>query len=504
MQYKKSEKNAKQIADELGVDYILEGTIQREAPSDSNSPVRIRPQFIKASNDMLLWAEVYNGDMSEIFRLQSDVAERVAQALDITLLEPERRALASRPTENMEAYDYYLRGNEYFHRSLDESDFRIAVQMYEKAVELDPMFALAHAQLSRAHVYMYFMFHDHIEERLAMAKDALDKALELAPDLPEVRLALGHYHYHGNLDYDLALEQFAIARKRQPNSSELMTFTGYVQRRQGKFEKAVVTLKEASELDPRSARLAYSLGSTSMLLRKYSEAERYYERAISLAPDWPRPYAYKMQLYFLAEGSTKKARTVLNRALENIGTKEDVFIIFHWVLLEIFDGNYQKALDTLSVGSSEAFETQFYFIPKAQLYGQINGLMGDRQAEQAYYESARKILESKIKQQPEDARFHSALGIAYAGLGRKQDAIREGQLAVELLPVTKEAWKGLYRIADLARVYVMVGEYDLAIEQLEYLLSIPGELSIPLLRLDPAWNPLRDHPRFKKLIEQGK
>jgi tetratricopeptide (TPR) repeat protein len=241
-----------------------------------------------------------------------------------------------------------------------------------------------------------------------------------------------------------------------------------------------------------------------MLLRKYSEAERCYERAISLAPDWPRPYAYKMQLYFLAEGSTKKARTVLNRALENIGTKEDVFIIFHWVLLEIFDGNYQKALDTLSVGSSEAFETQFYFIPKAQLYGQINGLMGDRQAEQAYYESARKILESKIKQQPEDARFHSALGIAYAGLGRKQDAIREGQLAVELLPVTKEAWKGLYRIADLARVYVMVGEYDLAIEQLEYLLSIPGELSIPLLRLDPAWNPLRDHPRFKKLIEQGK
>jgi serine/threonine-protein kinase len=283
-----------------------------------------------------------------------------------------------------------------------------------------------------------------------------------------------------------------------------MTFIGYVQRRQGKFEKAVVTLKEASELDPRSARLAFNIGETFMLLRKYSEAERYYERAISLAPDLLRPYAYKVQLYLLAEGSTKKARAVLNRALENIGAEEDDVILFHWVLLEIFEGNYQKALDTLSMGLSEAFETQFYFVPKAQLYGQINGLMGNRQLEQAYYESARSILETKIQEQPEDGRFHSSLGIAYAGLGRKEDALREGKLGVKLLPVTKEAWRGLYRVEALAKIYVMVGEFDAAIDQLEYLLSIPSEMSIPLLRLDPAWDPLRDHPRFKRLLEGGK
>jgi serine/threonine protein kinase/tetratricopeptide (TPR) repeat protein len=504
IQYKDREKSAQQIGKELSVNYILEGTVQRERPSDPTSSVRIIPQLIRTSDDTHVWAETYDNDLSEVFRVQSDLAERMAQALDITLLEPERRALASRPTENMEAYDYYLRGNEYFHRSLDKSDFSIAIRMYDKAVELDTRFALAYAQLSRAHLFMYWMHYDHSVERLALAKQAVDKALELAPDLPEAHLALGHYYYHGHLDYDRALEQFAIARKGQPNSSELMTFIGYVQRRQGKFEKAVVTLKEASKLDPRSARLYFHLGETFVLLRKYSEAERYYERAISLAPDWPRPYANKVQLYLLAEGSTKKARTVLNRALENIGSKEDDLIFFHRVLLEIFDGNYQRALDTLSMGFSEAFETQFYFVPKAQLYGQINGLMGNRQLGQTYYESALNKLESKIQEQPEDGRLHSALGIAYAGLGRKEDALREGEVGVKLLPVTKEAWRGAYRVEDLARIYAMVGEYDLAIEQLEYLLGIPSEISIPLLRLDPAWNPLRNHPRFKKLLETGK
>jgi tetratricopeptide (TPR) repeat protein len=216
------------------------------------------------------------------------------------------------------------------------------------------------------------------------------------------------------------------------------------------------------------------------------------------------PYEDKAWLYVLAEGSTEKARAVLNEALQNIGAKDEDLILFRWVLLEVFDGNYQKALDRLSRGSSEAFERQWYFVPKALLSGQIYGLMGNQQAEQAAYDSARNILDSKTQELPEDARFHSSLGIAYAGLGRKQDAIREGKLAVELLPVTKEAWKGLYRVEDLAKIYVMVGEYDLAIEQLKYLLSIPGELSIPLLRLDPVWAPLRDHPRFKKLLEGGK
>jgi len=508
IQYKNSNKTIQQIGQELGVEYVLEGTVRWERPSEGPSRVRVTPQLIRVSDDTHLWSDRYDAVLANIFQVQSDIAEQVAQAMDVRLLEPERQALRSRPTENIEAYEYYLRGNDYFHRGEAETNFRIAIRMYEKAVELDPTFALAYTRLSEGHAIMYWYYYDRSEERLAMAKEAVDKAFQLNPELPETHRALGFYYYWGHLDYDRALEQFAIARKSQPNDSVLLAGIGFVHRRQGKIEKAAVTLEKALQLDPRSAYIASNLGETFMLLRKYPEAERYFNRAISLSPDWPMPYAWtyacKAQLYLLWEGSTEKARAVVEQALQNIGSVEDPFLFFPCVLLEIFDGDYQKALDRLSSGTLEAFESQFYFVPKAQLYAQINELMGNQQLEQSYYESARSILESKIQEQPEDGRLHSALGIAYAGLGRKEDALREGKLGVELLPVTKEAWRGLYRVEALAKIYVMVGEFDEAIDQLEFLLSRPGWISIPLLRLDPAWDPLRDHPRFKKLIEAGK
>jgi len=380
MQYKGREKSSRLIGKELGVDYILEGTVQRERPSDPNSRVRIIPQLIRVSDDTHVWADTYDNDMSEVFRVQSDLAERVAQALDITLLEPERRALKVKPTANIEAYEYYLRGNEYSYRSVLENDKRIVIQMYEKAVELDPTFALAYAQL-----------------RLAMAKQAVDRALQLNPDLPEAHLALGHYYYQAHLDYDRALEQFAIARKNQPNNSNLLSFIGFVQRRQGNFEEALVNIKKASELDPRSG-LAEEVGETYMLLRNYPEAERYFNRAISVSPDVPLAYGWKAWLYLCWEGSTEKAWAVLEEALQNIGSVEDQFIILRSVLINVFDGDYQEALDRLSSCKLEAFDTQFFFIPKVQLYAQINGLMGNQQLKQANYESARSILETKIKE----------------------------------------------------------------------------------------------------------
>jgi len=502
MQYKKREKSAQQIANELRVDYILEGTVQRERPSDPNSRVRIIPQLIKASNDTHVWAQAYDNDMSEVFRVQSDLAERVAQALDITLVERERQALQSMPTKNMEAYDYFLRGNEYRHRSELENDFKIAIQMYERAVELDPKFALAYAQLSRTHANMYWEYYDRTEQRLAMAKKAVDRALQLAPDSPETHFALGHYYYHGHSDWDRALEEFAIARKSQPNNSDLLGFIGFVQRRQGKFEEALANIKRSSELDPLSNRMAVELGITFILMRNYPEAMRHYNRAISLAPDLPGPYYSKASLYLTWEGSTEKARAVLAKALENVKSAEDPFVNLR-VTLDVYDKNYQEALDRLSL-KSEDIDYQHFFIPRAIQYARIYGYMNENELAKKYYDEGRNILEAKIQQQPEDARFHSTLGIAYAGLGRKQDAIREGKLAVELLPITKEALRGYYRVSDLARIYVMVGEFDAAIDQIEFLLSIPGELSVPLLRLDPVWAPLREHPRFKKLLAGGK
>jgi serine/threonine protein kinase/tetratricopeptide (TPR) repeat protein len=502
IQYKKREEDTRQIAKELGVDYILEGTVQRERPSDPTSRVRIIPQLIKASDDTHMWAQIYDNDMSEVFAVQSDLAERVAQALDITLLEPERRALKSRPTENIEAYEYYLRGNEYFYRSELENDWRIAIRMYEEAVELDPTLALAYAQLSMAHSRMYRHLFDGSEERLALAKQAVDKAFQLNPNLPEAHLALGFYHYWGHLDYDDALEQFAIARKSQPNNSLLLSGVGWVQRRQGKFEQALANLERACELDPLSNLLSFTVGQTFLLLRKYPDAERYYERAISLAPDLSARYVNKAWLYVRWKGNTEKARAVLEGALQNIKSVECPDIVNSLVNIDVYDGNYQEALDRLSL-KSEDIDNNFSFIPRALRCAIIYVYMNKNELAKKYYDEARSMLEAKIQQHPQDARFHGSLGVAYAGLGRKEDAIREGKLAVEMLPVSKEAMTGPHRVEDLARIYVMVGEFDAAIDQLEFLLSVPGQMSISLLRLDPAWNSLRDHPRFKKLLEAG-
>ena len=503
--YKNSNKTIRQIGQELEVEYVLEGTVRWERPSEGPNRVRVTPQLIRVSDDTNLWSDHYDEVLANVFQIQSNIAERVAEALDIAILEPERRVLQSRPTENAEAYDYYLRGNDYLHRGEAETNFRIAVQMYEKAVELDSTFDLAYTSLSEAHVGMYWFYYDRSDARLVLAKQAVDRAFELNPGLTEAHVALGYYYYHGLLDYENALEQFAIARQSQPNNSTLISGIGWVQRRQGKFEQALVNIKKACELDPRSARRASNVGRTCMLLRKYAEAELYYNRAILLAPDWPAPHAFKAWLYLRWKGNTDDAWAVLKGASHNIGSVEDPLIVLRSVLLNIFDKEYEEALTRLSSGTLETLESQFYFIPKAQLYAQINGLLGNRQLEQGYYRSAESIIKSKIQERPEDARFHSSLGIACAGLGRKQDAIREGRLAVELLPVTKDAWRGTFRVEDLARIYVMVDEDELAIEQLEDLLTIPGGLSPHLLRLDPIWDPLfRDYPGFEKLLEGRK
>jgi TolB-like protein/Flp pilus assembly protein TadD/tRNA A-37 threonylcarbamoyl transferase component Bud32 len=502
LQYKKQGKSAQQIANELRVDYILEGTVQRERPSDATSRVRIIPQLVNASNDTHVWAQAYDNDMNEVFQVQSDLAERVAEALNITLVEREQQALRSRPTENMKAYDYYLRGNEYYNRSYLESDLRIAIRMYEKAVELDPKFALAYAQLSRCHATMYWFYYDHTSERLEMAKKAVDRALQLDPDLPEAHLALGRYYYYGHMDYDRALEQSAIVRKSQPNNSDLLSFIGYVQRRQGRFEEALANIKKASELDPLSNNVIFELGQTFRWMRDYPQAMRCFDRAISLAPDVPGPYQGKAELYLLWEGNKEKTRMVIEQAAKNISSfADDIDIVLTYVWLDIFDGKYQEALAQIASSKLEAFSSQDVYFPKAELCAQIYGLMGNKELEQDQYESAVGVLETRIQQEPNDARFHSALGIAYAGLGRKQDAIRQGKLAVELLPVSKDAMRSFYRAKDLAQIYVMVGEFDLAIDQIELLLSLPGELSVPLLQLEPAWSPLRDHPRFRKLAD---
>jgi eukaryotic-like serine/threonine-protein kinase len=504
MQYKKTPKSLQQIGSELGVGYVLQGTIRWAASGKEGMRIRVSPALIKVSDGTQIWAQPYDAVFSDVFKMQSDIASQVAGAMGITLLQPERKSLEVAHTGNSEAYDLYLRGNDYAHRSYREQDFRIGIQMYEKAVALDPKFALAYAKLSEAHSALYWFHYDHTKERLDKAKAAVDEALRLHPDLPEGHSSLGYYYYWGFLDYDNALKELALAQKSRPNDARVLLGIGAVQRRQGKFELAAATMVKASELDPRSSELAFNSAQTYALLRDYAEAQRYIDHAISVAPDVISRYTFKALYCLVSSGDIKTARAVMQQASSIAGAEDDMAVLFMRSWIEMFDGNYKGALALASSKPDGPFDDQFQFIPRAQLLAEIHGLMGQRELERSDYGSARTVLEARVKEQPDDARFHSALGIAYAGLGRKQDAIRDGKLGVELLPISKEAWRGTYRVRDLARIYTMVGEQSAALDLLTDLLSRPSDLSGAWLRIDPIWLPLRNNPRFQKLIAENK
>jgi len=313
-------------------------------------------------------------------------------------------------------------------------------------------------------------------------------------------MALGHYYYHVKFDFEKALEQLTIAQKRLPNNSYVFSLISAIQRRQGKWNQSVINSKKAVELDPRSPELAYNHAWTLIFLRKFSEAERYFDRAISLNPDDGGIYGWKVSLYLLWEGKTNKARATLEEASKNQNISDDSTIVYKWILVDIFDGNYQEALERLSKTSVRTFV--YGLIPKDLVYAQIYGLMNQKKLEQEYYDSARIVLESRIKEDPDRARLYSLLSFIYAGLGRKQDAIKQAEKAMEILPESKDAYSSKFLFIDLASTYVMLGEYDKALDKIEYLLSVPSPMSIPLLKLDPIWKPLMSHPRFQKLQER--
>jgi TolB-like protein/Tfp pilus assembly protein PilF len=501
LQYADTDKDITTIAEELGVDGIVEGSVRR-----AGEQVRVVLQLIDKA-DVHLWSETYDRDLTaaNVFAIQSDIATQIARALEAEFTLEERERIEARPTDNLEAYDYYLRGNEYFRRIISRQNFRIAEEMYKKAIELDSEFALAYARISHVHTRTYWFYFDRTEERLAKAREAANKAFELHPDLSEAHFALGWYHYHGHLDYDSGLREFRIAQENQPNNSDVIWAIGVVQQRQGKFAQALRNFQRALELDPRSSEKASYVADVYGFLGDYGSAVRYYDTAIMLRPDEAGLYTRKAVVYLHWEGSTESARATLGEA-DNVGLGQDTEIIYTSILLDVIDGKLQRALDRLFMQSWEVYESpydsHFRSVPKAQLFAFIYGLMGQPEAARAYYDTARAFLESEVQDQPEDSRLHSSLGIAYAGLGRKEEAVREGKIAVELMPVIRDALRGPYRTADLARIYTMIGEYDAAIDQIDYLLSIPGPLSVNLVRIDPAWDPLRDHPRFQALLEK--
>jgi TolB-like protein/Flp pilus assembly protein TadD len=502
--YKNTTKSIPEIGKELGVDYVLEGSVRWQKSAGGPARVRVTPQLVSTRDGAHLWAQIYDEPLDEIFRVQSDIAQKVVHALNVTLVDQQRRTVEAAPTTNLEAYDYYLRGHDYVRRGTDETTALAAARMFEKAVELDPGFALAYAHLARAYTRLYWSYSDHSEERLTKAKQAIDKALELEPGMPEAHHSLGTYYGLGLMNYDRALREFAIAESSRPNDSRLFLARANVETRQGRFQESLADFEKAWQLDPASSNVASNYGITFDILRDYPRAEALYTRAIALAPDRTNPYMLKIWLYLRWDGKTQRARAVLEEA-RAAGLATEPKIFYPQVMMEIYDRKYQEAINLLSSEAREVINSdQTRVVPRAQLYAQVYGLMGRHDLARAYSDSARILLSRKVQEAPDDPRLRTALGIAYAGLGRKQEAIREGLKAVELVPINKEVFKGYHHAWELTRIYIAVGEYDIAIGRLEYLLSVPGQLTAAWLRMDPGFDPLRSHPRFQRLVGRSK
>ena len=501
-QYRSTSKSLKQIGEELGVGYVLEGSVRWERSPSGPGQVRVTPQLIQVKDDSHLWAERYDAQLTEVFRIQSSIAEQVTLALDVALHPPERAVLAVPGTRSVEAYDLYLRGNEYASRSWQREEVSTALHFYERAVALDPTFAAAQARLARTHLRMYWHFYDRSNNRLRLAKQAADAAVALAPDLPESHIALGYYYYHGLLDYDRALQEFELARRSQPSNSDLLAAIGYVERRRGRWDESLARFIEALRYDPRSSFRLFDVGDDYFSLWKFPEAEHYLNRAIALSPDWVNPYVYKAWLYVVWRGDMAAGRAVLKDALSRVEVSRVAQAIAAGdrVSTSILsaDSTFAAMLDGVSLSTFRS-DTARYHVLKAD----AAQFRGQTAARHAHGDSARVAIEKTLRGRPDDAKLYAILGLAYAHTGRHADAVRAAERAVALLPISRDAVSGPYLQSDLARVYVAANQPGKAIDVLERLLEVRSSWVSPAeLQADPVWAPLRSHPRFQELASR--
>jgi len=507
IQYRKSPKTLQQIGKELGVDYVLEGTVQREKPGDPSSRVRVIPQLIRVASDTHVWADTYDENMTEVFRIQSDIAERVAAQLDVALLEPERQAIEKKPTENLAAYEDYLRGKDYYN-SVDLSGAELAVQLLQRSVSADPQFAEAWAALSMAYHVLYWAFDR--PGTLTLETEAAKRAEELAPDLPDTRLALGCVAY-AHREFDKALVYFESAQRLRP-SADAAQDVGFTLRRLGRWQDALNYFENARRLAPRDyAIYADGLGFTRTYLRRFDDAERDHNQTISLAPQNPYGYIGKAHVLLARNGDVDAAEQVMSEMLRrteaaDVADELVTQVPDYFTEYRIFPGIYTKVFDAFETGPMERFRRiQPAAIATTHLIrAEIYEAEGDHRSASARYDSARIHYERIIRSNPQSAYicfYHVASGLAYAGLGRKAEAIREGKEAVRMMPISQDALVGAELARYLAEIYVKCGEYEAAIDQIEMLLSIPSFISSGLLRVDPIWDPIRSNARFRRLVE---
>jgi TolB-like protein len=499
--YKTKPENLPEIARELRVANILEGSVQKVGEK-----VHINVQLIQAENDGHLWAQSYDRQLTDIFNVEAEVAKSIADSLSATLSPQEKERVEAKPTNNADAYVLYLRARDYQTRPDNLlQDFESAARLYEQAIALDPSFALARARLSATESTIYHFF-EPTETRKQKADAEAAESLRLRPDLGEGHLALGLYFYYEKADYEKALQEFHLAAIALPNDGDVGLYVAAVQRRQGHWTECIAAYRAAEAVDPRNSVMLYDASQTYFGLRDWQTAMERMDRVLVLAPDSLNVKIQRGYIEFFAKGSTAPIKTALDQIPPNMDP-DGVVTCAQWEV-SLMDRDPAAAEKALAQCRLESVSSQTGVpLPKSYLQACVDLVRGDAAKAQAGFEAARPILEATVAKSPQDAIRHAQLGLLYAFMGRKAEALREGEHATQLKPISRDVIEGAAAEDFLALIYARTGQPDQAIARVERLLSTPfavdyAEESITLsdLRTRWQWDPLRNDPRFQKLI----
>jgi serine/threonine-protein kinase len=498
MGYAGTQTPLRQIASELGVGSIVEGSVQVVG-----GRLRVNVQLIDAATDQHLWAERYDRTLDDAFAIQSDVAQQIVAAVGATLRTSEKELIVRAPTQNAEAYRFYLQAQEYVNRpGYLRQNYESAQQLLEQALGLDPIFALAHAELSQVHGGMYWQRHDPSPQRVAQQREEAEAALRLAPELPQAHIAMGVTRYWSQLDYTGALAEFDIALRGLPNDAKLLSWFGAVHRRLGNWDKVYEAYEQAVLLDPRAANLYADLGgNTFRHTGRYAEAVRAYNRALALAPDLDATAVDKGWVFVMWQGELDSLRSTLSRLpldvrMGGIGTARS-----QSAYLLLCERHADSLLALLLNTREVAFDEQTRYFPTSLYAGWAHQLNGNEVLARAAFESTLLLLDSVMVALPDDYRVHVARGLALAGLGRREGAIDEARWLAQSVVYREDAFWGPWLAEERSRILAQAGAADDALDEIERILAGPSWLmTVHILQLEPLWDPIRDHPRFRALL----
>ncbi len=493
MPYRGKTSNVREIGKALGVATVLEGSVRR-----IGNRVRVNVQLINADTDEHLWAEDYDRDLTDVFAIQTDLAQKIVRELQAKLSPTEKAQIERKPTENSEAYFAFLQAHDL---STRPDKLRPAIeraeQLYEQATRLDPNFARAFAGLAWVHDWMYHSY-DPTPARREKASAAAETAIRLQPDLPEAHLALGFYYYYCERNYEKALDEFAIAKRSLPNSADVYMAIASIERRQGKWTESTANFEKAASLSPKDAFVLVNLGDNYRANKNFEVADKIFDRAIEAAPSSLVARGEKGKLAMDLKGDFSE----IERQLTQMAGWDDPekLVTLGRAKILMLQRKFAEAFAVLNQVPQEVIRDGTAPVPKASLQGMLYLFQGDKAKAQAAFRRALPVVEQSLRESPNEAGRHIQLGFILTGLNRKEEAIAEGKRAVELTPESADAFDGPQVTASLAQIYAWVGEKDQALRLVDRSLQTPNGVTVAMLKLDPMWDPLGTDPRFQNLV----